>query len=305
MEKIEKAWVVATRKESVKTLASFASELAEFVVVFSIGGISGDIAADEVYAIDLPQGALPSVASGALCEKLVIDKPGMVLVEATKDGQLIAAALSVYAQTSTLSDVSEVSVQGGRILTKRMVYGGSAFKTEAAMAPAIVTLNPSCIQGEKFVPRGYETTGLSCAADENIVVLSNESKPTSKIDLSSERIVVGIGRGMGSRDNAPAVRKFAEAIGAGIGCTRPVGEEEHWFGDTGYLGISGDCISPEIYIAAGVSGQVQHMVGIVGARLVFAINKDPNATIFDDCDYGIVGDMNVVIPALTEMFAAS
>ncbi len=305
MEKIEKAWVVATRKESVKSLASFASELAEFVVVFSIGDILGDIAADEVYALDLPQGALPSVANDTLCEKLVVDKPGMVFVEATKDGQLIAAALSVHAQTSTLSDVSEISVQGGRILTKRMVYGGSAFKTEAAMAPAIVTLNPACIQGKEFAPREHGVTGLPCASDENIVVLSNESKPTSKIDLSSERIVVGIGRGMGSGDNAPAVCKFAETIGAGIGCTRPVGEEEHWFGDTGYLGISGDCISPEIYIAAGVSGQVQHMVGITGAKMIFAINKDPKATIFDDCDYGIVGDMNVVIPALTEMFAAS
>lgn len=305
MEKIEKAWVVATREESVKPLASFASELAEFVVVFSIGGVSEGIAADEAYSIDIPQGVLPSVVNGVLCEKLAVDKPGMVLVEATKDGQLIAAALSVSAQTSTLSDVSEISVQGGRILTKRMVYGGSAFKIEAAMAPAIVTLNPACAQGEESSPRGHEIMRLSCTGDENVVVLSSEPKPMSKIDLSSERIVVGIGRGMGSGDKVPAVRKFAEAIGAGIGCTRPVGEEERWFGDTGYLGISGDRISPEIYIAAGVSGQVQHMVGINGARMIFAINKDPNATIFGDCDYGIVGDMNDIIPALTEMFAAS
>ena len=107
---------------------------------------------------------------------------------------------------------------------------------------------------------------------------------------------------MGSAAGAPAVWEFAAAIGAGIGCSRPVGEEEHWFGDTGYLGISGDTIRPDVYIACGVSGQVQHMVGVNRAGTIFAINKDPKATIFGECDYGIVADMNELIPVLTQKF---
>lgn len=93
--------------------------------------------------------------------------------------------------------------------------------------------------------------------------------------------------------------QLAAAIGAEVGCTRPIAEEEKWMDKARYIGVSGVMAKPELYIGIGISGQVQHMVGVSSARTIIAINSDKNAMIFNQCDYGIVGDLKTVLPALT------
>ena len=91
-------------------------------------------------------------------------------------------------------------------------------------------------------------------------------------------------------------------LGAEIGCTRPIAEEEHWLARNRYIGVSGISVRPNLYMALGISGQVQHMVGVSDARLIVAVNKDAKAPIFQNCDIGLVADMNKVLPQLTELF---
>ncbi|NLF34817.1 MAG: electron transfer flavoprotein subunit alpha/FixB family protein, partial [Clostridiales bacterium] len=125
-------------------------------------------------------------------------------------------------------------------------------------------------------------------------------KAVQRVNLAAAKKVVSVGRGLGAAEHLSCVNDFAAVIGAEIGCSRPVAEEEKWLPKERYIGISGCMVKPDLYIAAGISGQVQHMVGANQSGTIVAINKDKSAPIFKQCDYGIVGDLRTVLPALTE-----
>ena len=122
------------------------------------------------------------------------------------------------------------------------------------------------------------------------------------MNLAAAKVVVGVGRGLEREENLSLARDLAAAIGGEVGCSRPVAEGEKWMPRETYIGVSGVMIKPELYIACGISGQVQHMAGVNQSRVIVAINKDKSAPIFKQCDYGIVGDLSVVLPALTKKF---
>lgn|SRR6516225_242770 len=113
------------------------------------------------------------------------------------------------------------------------------------------------------------------------------------------------GRGVGRRDNLAVVEELATALGGQLACTRPLAEGLNWMGRDRYLGVSGLEIAPDLYIAVGISGQMQHMVGVERARVIVAINNDKSAPVFSEADYGIVGDLNEVVPALIDAVKAS
>ena len=115
--------------------------------------------------------------------------------------------------------------------------------------------------------------------------------------------IVGIGRGISSADNIPAAEKLAGLLGAEIGCTRPVAEEEHWYPKERYIGVSGCMTKPELYLALGISGQIQHMVGVNQAGVIFAVDKSENAPIFAQADHCLVADINTALPALIELLS--
>ena len=122
------------------------------------------------------------------------------------------------------------------------------------------------------------------------------------MDIAVAKRIVGVGRGLGSQDKLAAVESFAARLGAELGCTRPIAEEEHWMARSRYIGVSGATVRPDVYFALGISGQVQHIVGVSDSKLIIAINKDAKAPIFQNCDIGLVADMNKVLPQLTELF---
>ena len=117
-------------------------------------------------------------------------------------------------------------------------------------------------------------------------------------------MVVGAGRGVGSRDDLGVVEELAQALGGQMACTRPLAEGLNWMGRDQYLGVSGLSIAPDLYVAVGVSGQMQHMVGVDQARVIVAINNDKAAPVFAESDYGIVGDLHQVVPALVDALKA-
>ncbi len=301
MGKIREAWVVATRNESAAALTAGAREYAGRLVLFVAEEGPVCAYADEACRLVIPETAPLGCCAAELASRAARDKPELILVESTRDGRMLAAVLAVACGASVFADVSGLAIEDDSVIAERMAYGGSALQVEKPRGCAMVTADPGLFEVED-APGIAELKELVCAASQGIVLNAREQKAVETVDLSREARVVGVGRGMGSAAGAPAVWEFAAAIGAGIGCSRPVGEEEHWFGDTGYLGISGDTIRPDVYIACGVSGQVQHMVGVNRAGTIFAINKDPKATIFGECDYGIVADMNELIPVLTQKF---
>lgn len=106
---------------------------------------------------------------------------------------------------------------------------------------------------------------------------------------------------MPKQEDLEMVYAFAAKLGAEVGCSRPIAQGENWMAISRYIGVSGVMLKPDIYVALGISGQVQHTVGVRDAKIIIAVNKDKNAPIFKQCDYGIVGDIYKVVPALTEL----
>jgi len=121
-----------------------------------------------------------------------------------------------------------------------------------------------------------------------------------QVDLGGAPRVVGIGRGLKAEEDLAMVRAFAEASQSEVACSRPIAEGLDWLNKERYIGVSGKQIAPEVYFAIGISGQLQHMVGVRGARTIVAINSDANAPVFKEADFCLVGDLYKIVPALTD-----
>ena len=119
------------------------------------------------------------------------------------------------------------------------------------------------------------------------------------MDLTAAEIIVSVGRGIKEAENIPLVQKLAEALGAELAASRPICDAG-WLPMERQVGSSGQTVAPKLYVAVGISGAIQHLVGMKGSKTIVAINKDPNAPIFEVADYGIVGDLFQVVPALVE-----
>jgi electron transfer flavoprotein alpha subunit len=135
-------------------------------------------------------------------------------------------------------------------------------------------------------------------------VLGYEEVGGDTVDLTKASIIVAVGRGVGGADKMAPVEALAKALGAEIGASRPV-IDNGWLPRDRQIGSSGQTVAPKLYIAAGISGAIQHLVGMKGSTVIVAINKDPGAPIFTIADYGIVGDLHEVLPALTEAVRAA
>lgn len=131
---------------------------------------------------------------------------------------------------------------------------------------------------------------------------ATQARQSNSVDLDKARLVVSVGRGIGSKENISLAEALCQTIGAELACSRPVAENEKWMEHERYVGISNLMLKPELY-GRGISGQIQHMVGANGAQTIFAINKDKNAPIFQYADFGIVGDALKILPALTAALA--
>ena len=131
-------------------------------------------------------------------------------------------------------------------------------------------------------------------------MIGRSPRQRGSVNLAEAKIIVCVGRGVGKPEDIKLARDLAEVLNGEVGCSRPVAEELNWLPEELYLGISGKKVKPELYIGLGVSGQIQHVTGIRDSKVIFAVNQDENAPIFEAADYGIVGDLYQVVPKLIE-----
>ena len=231
---------------------------------------------------------------------------GLLLLPNTRRGKLLAAKLGYRLASAVSNDASTVTQQDGRATVKHMVYGGLAMGEETLSTPfAVLTLSSGTFEAQQpDATRSGETHSVAWQAPEIIVTrTATQPRQSNSVDLDKARLVVSVGRGIGSKENISLAQALCQAIGAELACSRPVAENEKWMEHERYVGISNLMLKPELYLAVGISGQIQHMVGANGAQTIFAINKDKNAPIFQYADYGIVGDALKILPALTTALA--
>ena len=292
---MERIFVFANEAGSVAELTSGAKASGASVALVTSGKTYG--CADEVFAYP-EEVSLVSVLS-AVSELIVSQKPQLLLCESGSDGRLLAGYTAAKLGVSPLCDVMSLSCTADAVETTRLVYGGSAVKTEQCAFPAVAVVCAGTFEasGAAAEPK---VTQIDCSGSCSVELAGTSAVEASTVNLAAAKRVVGVGRGLASADNIPAAEKLAAALGAEIGCTRPVAEEEHWYSKDRYIGVSGVMIKPNFYLAIGISGQIQHMVGVNQANVICAINKDENAPIIKQADYTLIGDVNAVLPAIIE-----
>ncbi len=221
----------------------------------------------------------------------------LVLVGGTKRGKELAPRLATKFDAGCITDCTELSYRDGVIYAKRPAYGGVAIATMTASLPLVVTVPP-----RKFEPA--EKTGKRGVVEEvsldlpkpRVKVIEVKKKEAAKARLDEARVIVSAGRGVKAKQDLEMLRELAELLNGEVGCSRPVAADRGWFPQ--WIGLSGVKVKPDLYIAVGISGALQHIAGIRDSKVIVAINKDPEAPIFKVADYGIVGDLYKVVPAL-------
>ena len=298
MSDVKNIWVIAETEAAVNELVSAARSYTDDVTLVYGGPADEAKGATLAYCIDCASQSF--VQSSKVIASLIKEaRPSLVFVQASVNGRLIAASIAAELEVAALTDPIEFSIEGNAVVCTRMMHGGVAIKTEKASLGSAIVITGSGLFEQTELSASKEMRALSSDKDD-ITFISRRPSGVSSVDLSASKNIVGVGRGLGSAEALTLVREFANRIGGEIGCTRPVAEENKWMPKETYIGVSGKMLKPSLYVGIGLSGQIQHMIGVNKANTVFAINKDKNAPIFKQCDYGLVGDFNVVLPKLIE-----
>jgi electron transfer flavoprotein alpha subunit len=222
-------------------------------------------------------------------------------------GKDLAPRVAARVGAGLVSDVVKLGVDGGRLKARRPMYAGKAFATvEWTGEPQMATLRPNVFPlSPPEAARKFETVTPSVdVANQRAKVVKVEATASGKIELTEAQIIVSGGRGLKGPENFKLVEELAAALGAAVGASRAI-VDAGWVDHHFQVGQTGKTVSPSLYIAAGISGAIQHLAGMSSSKVIVAINKDPDAPIFKVADYGIVGDVFEILPRLTEAVKAS
>ena len=231
--------------------------------------------------------------------------PRAMLFAAGKRTRLMAARVAAELGTRVLNDVGRIWVDDdGALLADHMVYGGKAFAVERVReGSAVALLTEGLLVSEPAVEgaaREAAVSELPASAAASARLVERRPRTVESVNLAAARRVVSVGRGVAAQEDLALVDELAAALEAEVGCTRPVAEGS---GER-YIGVSGALLKPDLFVAVGLSGQIQHMVGANSAKTIVAVNKDKNAPVFKQCDYGIVADLYEVLPKLSAALGA-
>jgi electron transfer flavoprotein alpha subunit len=224
----------------------------------------------------------------------------VIVLAATATGRDLAPRVAAKLGVGLASDVTEVEVEGGKVVVTRPVYAGKALlRARLDGSPAIVSIRPNTVQTVE-APRQPQTTAVTVPAfTARVRVKEIKAAAAAVLDVAEAPIVVSGGRGLKEPQHFKLLEDLAAAFGnAAVGASRAV-VDAGWREHGAQVGQTGKTVSPGLYVAVGISGAIQHLAGMRTARTIVAINRDKNAPIFKVADYGIVGDLFEVVPRLT------
>ena len=286
-----------------------AKELNKKVVAVCIGNDSFakdflEHGADSVIAAETDLHDFKAEEYASILEKIAKEnKNEAVLIGSNKNGKELAGRLAAKLDTGCVTDCTNVYVKDKKIVTERVVYSGNAIAVEEFVShPQIMTIPPKAFNP---LPKteGHKGEVVKKKFDfekSPSKITKVQEMKTEGVNVEDAEIIVSCGRGFKNKDDIKLVRELADVLkGRTVGCSRPIAADLKWLSEDHWIGLSGHKVKPKLYIACGISGQIQHIAGMRDSGIVVAINKDPEALIFKSADYGIVGDLYQVIPKLT------
>jgi electron transfer flavoprotein alpha subunit len=259
--------------------------------------------AAKVYTIDDTEikGYLVAPKAEALQQLAEKTSPSAILVSSSFEGKEIAGRLAIKLESGLITDAVDVQAEGGSPVTSQSVFAGNyTVQAKVTKGTPIIAVKPNAAAPEESAGAGeveeFSVT-ISDSAKKAQIVATQPRKATGRPELTEAAIVVAGGRGTGG-DFAP-IEGLADALGAAVGASRAA-VDSGWIPHTFQIGQTGKTVSPQLYIANGISGAIQHRAGMQTSKTIVAVNKDDEAPIFELVDFGVVGDLNTVLPAVTE-----
>src|SRR5262245_54625274 len=230
-------------------------------------------------------------------------KPSAVLMAHTYQARDFAPMLAARLRVSAVTDVTAISGEGASATFTRPMFQGKLTATvRATTSPVIVTMQIGAFRADAAKRGGSASVSPVDVTIDTAAIRQQAEAPFQEakqaVDLSQAERIVAVGRGIKSQDNLPLAQKLAAAMRAELAASRPICDSG-WLPMERQVGSSGQTVAPRLYVALGISGAIQHLVGMKGSRTIVAINKDADAPIFEVADYGIVGDLFEIVPAMT------
>ncbi|KYK21267.1 electron transfer flavoprotein subunit alpha [Thermoplasmatales archaeon SM1-50] len=227
----------------------------------------------------------------------------IVLIGSNKNGKELASRLAARLDAGCVIDATNILLKDKKVTTERVVYSGNAIAVEQFFgSPQIITIPPRVFDPLPKNPNHKgeiikKTVDVEQSASKIIKVQEMKSEG---VNVEDAQIIVSCGRGFKKKEDIRLVSELADVLkGRTVGCSRPIAADLKWLSEDHWIGLSGHKVKPKLYVACGISGQIQHIAGMRDSGVIVAINKDPEALIFKSADYGIVGDLYEVLPKLT------
>ena len=298
------------KKVSLELLAMAAKVGSPVAVVLGPGadaatGTLGEYGATKVYVdtndVYANEVVVPTVT--ALAQLVSELSPAAVLVPSSADSKEVAGRLALACNSGVITDASDIAADGS--VTQNIFGGATIVTSKVTTGTPIVTVRPNSI-APNATGGSAEVIALSVAHSPSKTSVTNRVavEKSGRPDLSEAAIVVSGGRGVASEDGFKTIiEPLADALGAAVGASRAA-TDAGWYPHQFQVGQTGKTVSPQLYIAGGISGAIQHRAGMQTSKTVVVVNKDPEAPIFDLADFGVVGDLNDVLPDLTNRIKA-
>ncbi|HVH14349.1 MAG TPA: electron transfer flavoprotein subunit alpha/FixB family protein [Candidatus Angelobacter sp.] len=268
----------------------------------------GKYGADNVILVEDPSLALfhPDYYRQIALQAIKKLNPSIILAAATSTGKDLAPRLAIHLDTVVASECTHLELENGKLIATRPSFAGKVLlRVKINSSPSIATLRPNVFTAKEVAPSKIPTVEQVqfTRPDSKMVVKEFVTQGAKRLDLTEASVIVSGGRGMGGPQNYKILEELAEVLGGVVGASR-ASVDAGWRPHSDQVGQTGRTVSPTLYIACGISGAIQHRVGMINSKVIVAINKDPEAPIFGFADYGIVGDVFEVVPAFTREMKA-
>lgn len=291
-------WILAHDPVAGNALAGAARTLGDQVNAISVG--AGALPAADLTLVIETEGSpvLPEAYAKSVAELLRSRGAKLILLDAGAQSRLLAGQVAAHLGVSpvTITGITP----GEPLVVTRMAFGGLATATEEISSEiAVLVVTPGVLTASDVAGAGVVET-VSAEPAPGLTLVETRAKAGGTVNLAAAKRVVGVGRGFAAEADLELAREISAKLDAELACSRPLAEGVDWMPAERYLGVSGATIKPDLYLAIGISGQVQHMVGVNNSKVIVAINKDSDAPIFAHADFGVVGDLYQVLPELAK-----